>query len=93
MNFNYENLILFLNGTYLQPDHYIIENNVVKVQGIEDLDVPDKQITGIFFDSVPDDVEDEEKTKAEYPSFEYISLREDHDFVWFEEAHAIAKSF
>ena len=38
-------------------------------------------------------VEDEEKTKAEYPSFEYISLREDHDFVWFEEAHSIAKSF
>ena len=37
--------------------------------------------------------EDEEKTKAEYPSFEYISLREDHDFVWFEEAHAIAESF
>ena len=70
-----------------------VENNVVKVQGVEELDVPDKQITGIFFDSVPDDVEDEEKTKAEYPSFEYISLREDHDFVWFEEAHAIAQSF
>lgn len=93
MNFNYENLILFLNGTYLQPDHYIIENNIVKVQGVEELDVPDKQITGIFFDSVPDDVEDEEKTKAEYPSFEYINLRDDHDFVWLEEAHATAKSF
>ena len=93
IKFNYENLVLFLNGTYLQPDHYTILNNYISVLDTNKLDVQDKQITGIYLEADPDDVNDEGTRKSGYPSFEYLDLKEDHDFMWFEEAHSTAKKF
>lgn len=90
LKFDETNLMLFLNGTYLQPDRYTIThtddgNNVINMNTPADTAlVANKTLTGVYLVSYTPNYQ----TEGDGP-YKYTDLMEDHDWIWWDEMYAI----
>lgn len=85
ISFNDSNLLLFLNGTFIQPDRYRIEDN--KIIFLNEWDQPllhTKSLTGIYLVSYKPNY----STEGDGP-YKYIDMKEDHDWIWYDEMYAV----
>ena len=84
IEFNPSNLILFLNGTYLQPDRYSIVDNVISmVSPIDDGFDDTKTLVGIYLVAYKPNYWEE----VDGP-YKYTDMKEDHDWIIFDEMYA-----
>lgn len=86
IKFTKENVMLFVNGTYMNPDRYNIINNTVHMAKGYDLILKDKSITAVYVDATVVPEEDETNLGTQY-----VNVVEDNDFIWFEEMEAKVK--
>lgn len=90
LKFDETNLMLFLNGTYLQPDRYTIThtddgNNIISMNTPADTAlVANKTLTGVYLVSYTPNYQTEGDG-----SYKYTDLMEDHDWIWWDEMYAI----
>lgn len=90
LKFDETNLMLFLNGTYLQPDRYTIThtddgNNVINMNTPADTAlIANKTLTGVYLVSYTPNYQ----TEGDGP-YKYTDLMEDHDWIWWDEMYAI----
>lgn len=90
LKFDNTNLILFLNGTYLQPDRYTIThtddgNNIISMNTPADTAIlSNKTFTGIYLVSYTPNYQTEGDG-----AYKYTDLTEDHDWIWWDEMYAI----
>ena len=93
LKFDETNLMLFLNGTYLQPDRYTIThtndgNNVINMNTPADTAlVANKTLTGVYLVSYTPNYQTEGDGQ-----YKYTDLMEDHDWIWWDEMYAIPYS-
>lgn len=87
IDFNPSNLILFLNGTFLQPDRYSINNNTISMNStIDDAFDDTKTLVGIYLVAYKPNY----MTEREGP-YDYTDMKEDHDWIVFDELYAVPK--
>lgn len=88
MQFNDSNLLLFLNGTFIQPDRYQIDkNNCITFVNEDDDGLKNtKTLTGIYLVSYIPNYEKDDNTEGPY---NFIDMKEDHDWIWFDEIYAV----
>lgn len=88
MQFNDSNLLLFLNGTFIQPDRYQIDkNNCITFVNEDDDGLKNtKTLTGIYLVSYIPNYEKDDNTEGPY---NFIDMKEDHDWIWFDEMYAV----
>ena len=86
IQFNDSNLLLFVNGTFIQPDRYQIdENNCIKMVNEWDNALLDtKSLTGIYLVSYKPNY----RTEGDGP-YKYIDMKEDNDWIWYDELYSI----
>lgn len=90
LKFDETNLMLFLNGTYLQPNRYTIThtddgNNIISMNTPADTAlVANKTLTGVYLVSYTPNYQ----TEGDGP-YKYTDLMEDHDWIWWDEMYAI----
>lgn len=85
IDFNPSNLLLFLNGTFLDPDRYNINKNIINmISPIDDGLDDTKTLVGIYLVAYKPNY----ATEGEGP-YDYTDLKEDHDWIIFDEMYAV----
>lgn len=90
ITFNKQNLLLFLNTVYIEPERYTLSGNTVTFTDATDATGKDtgvlvkgKEVTGIVLKEYT--VKPDPEGKNPPLSYRYVNMTEDHDFVWFDE--------
>lgn len=83
IQFNDSNLLLFINGTFIDPDRYQIDRNN-KIIFVNNNDNPfenEKAVTGIYLVSYD--------SNSEKNNLDNYNMKEDNDWIWFDEMYSI----
>lgn len=84
IDFKPANLILFLNGTFLEPTRYNIQGNRINmVKPYDDALDDTKALVGIYLVAYKPNY----MTEGEGP-YDYTDMKEDHDWIIFDEMYA-----
>lgn len=86
LTFDKDEIMLFLNGTYLSPERYNLVNNKVTFVEKTDKLLANKAITGIYLNAAYKPIEPD-------PAHEYLDVLESNDIIWFDESHAEAYEY
>lgn len=76
-NFSKDEIMLFLNGTYLPPERYNLVNNKVTFTDKVDKLLKDKAITGIYLQA-------EVNMDEQDPAHQYLDVTKTKDEIWFD---------
>lgn len=80
VDFNLTNILLFVNGTFLQPDRYNITDNVLTmIDPIDNALKTTKTVTGIYLVAYIPNYQEE----GDGP-YKYYDLSKDRDVIWFD---------
>lgn len=82
--FNKDNLIIFVNGIYLEPDRFSLEKNKFIILNEADDEIQNDTAITAFYLSKKKSVSD---NNIEGP-YSYLDMKEDHDYVWFDEMYS-----
>lgn len=92
--FSNNNLVLFLNGTYLQPDRYNVDSNgkITMNDPTDDAITVSKSLTGMYLESYVPTINSDSNNSEDIDSiYKYINMVEDNDWIIFDEMYSKAQ--
>lgn len=92
--FSNNNLVLFLNGTYMQPDRYNVDatGKITMNDPTDDAITISKSLTGMYLGSYAPTKESGSGSGEDIDNvYKYVNMQEDHDWIIFDELYSTAQ--
>lgn len=92
--FSNNNLVLFLNGTYMQPDRYNVDatGKITMNDPTDDAITISKSLTGMYLGSYVPTKESGSGSGEDIDNvYKYVNMQEDHDWIIFDELYSTAQ--